>query len=192
MKNTIRIFDAIDFVTMAHNGQIRKTNGMPKIVHLYGTAMLLSSYNYSEDLIIAGLLHDLAEDCKEYSISFIEEKFGKNVARYVSDVTEPDKSIEWKQRKLIHIEHLKKSIYESKVLCSADKINNLYSLENDINIQGEDVWKKFNASKSDVCWYYSSMCDSILSGYENMDIPIFNQLKSIVNRVILGGDKNIC
>jgi len=187
MKNTIRIIDAIDFATMAHNGQTRKTNGMPKIVHLFGTAMLLSNYNYSEDLIIAGLLHDLLEDCKEYSIFDIEIKFGKNVSKYVLDVTEPDKSLDWKTRKFIHIEHLKDSIYESKVLCCADKIHNLYSLEKEINIQGESVWKKFNANKLDVCWYYSSMCNSILNGYENNNIPIFNQLKSIVNRLILGG-----
>lgn len=187
MKNNDRIFDAIDFATIAHNGQIRKTSGIPKIVHPYGVALLLSSYNYSEDLIIAGLLHDVVEDCKEYSIYDIEKRFGNLVMQYVSDVTEPDKSLDWKTRKLNHIKHLKDAIYESKVLCAADKIHNLVSLEKELEVQGEDVWKKFNAGKSEVCWYYSSMCDSILHGYEDKNIPIFIELKLVVNRVIAGG-----
>lgn len=187
MENSIRMFDAIDFATKAHDGQIRKTNGLPKILHPYGVAMLLSQYGYSEDIIIAGLLHDVIEDCKDYSIDDIIKTFNKNVARYVSDVSEPSKSIEWKSRKFTHIEHIKNVCFESKVLCSADKIHNLYSLEKDLKLQGNIVWDKFNAPKQDVYWYYSSMCDSIIHGYENNDVPIFNLLKDIVNRVIKGG-----
>jgi len=185
MLNNLRIIDAIHFATIAHNGQTRKTNGMPAIVHAYGTAMLLSTYNYSEDLIVAALLHDVASNCKEYSIDDIEKRFGNEVAKLVLDVSEPDKSLEWKTRKLNHIEHIKNVTFDSRVLCCANEIHNIYSLEKDIEIQEEKVWEKFNASKSEVLWYYSSMCDSILDGYENMNIAIFDQLKAVVNRVVL-------
>lgn len=188
MENSIRIFDAIDFATKAHNGQIRKTNGLPKILHPYGVAMLLSQYGYSEDVIIAGLLHDVIEDCKDYSREDIVTMFGEKVASYVDDVTEPSKSIDWKTRKLTHIQNIQNVCFESKVLCSADKIHNLYSLEKDLRIQGDVIWDKFNASRQDVCWYYLSMCDSIVKGYEDKNIPIFNLLQGTVDRVIKGGN----
>lgn len=129
MLNNLRIIDAIHFATIAHNGQIRKTNGMSAIVHAYGTAMLLSTYNYSEDLIVAALLHDVALDCKEYSIDDIEKRFGNEVAKLVLDVSESDKSLEWKTRKLNHIEHIKNVMFDSRVLCCANQIHNIYSLE---------------------------------------------------------------
>jgi hypothetical protein len=85
----------------------------------------------------------------------------------------------------MHIEHIQYESLGSKVVCAADKIHNLLSLEEDLKIQGEEVWNKFNAVKSDVCWYYRCMLNSILHGYEDRNIPIFNELKAVVNRVIL-------
>lgn len=41
----------------------------------------------------------LTEDCKGYTIADIEKEFGKDVANYVLNVTEVDKSLSWKQRK---------------------------------------------------------------------------------------------
>lgn len=187
MENMDKIMEAIDYATIAHSGQIRKTSGKPKIVHPYGVAMIIYSYGYSEDLVIAGLLHDVVEDCKDYSIQDIARRFGKKVAKYVSDVTEPDKTLDWKTRKLEHVEKIRNVVYGSKVLCAADKIHNLSSLEKDLKSIGETVWDKFNATKEEVCWYYSSMYESIIKGHEKVDIPIFDELKLVVNRVVLGG-----
>ncbi len=187
MQDLDRIIRAIEFVTIAHNGQIRKTNGIPKIVHPYGVATIIARFGYNDDLFIAGLCHDVVEDCHGYTIEIIRKIFGPKVAQCVLDVSEQDKSLDWKTRKLIHIEHIKIAIFDSKVLCAADKIHNLFSLEADLKKQGEEVWKKFNASKSEIQWYYSTICESIVSGYESENIPIFVELKSIVNRVIIRG-----
>ena len=185
MQSSIRIIDAIDFATMVHSGQTLRISEIPEIIHSFATAMLLSRYGYSEDLIIAGLLHGITSSNSEYSINDIEKKFGAEIAQYILDVSESDESLDWKTRKSNHIEHIRNVTYYSRILCCADMVHNLYSLEKNIAIQGGDVWKKFNASKSDVLWYYSSMCDSILDGYENMNIPIFDQLKLIIDSVIL-------
>ena len=178
--NSIKIIEAINYATTAHEGQTRKTNGMPKIIHPYGVALILSKYGYSEDVIIAGLLHDVIEDCKGYSSGDITDKFGITVAKYVNDVSEPDKSLDWKTRKINHIEHIKDACFESKVLCAADKIHNLYSLEKDMKIQGDIIWDSFNAPKDEIIWYYVSMYESIISGYTNQKIPIFKLLHEII------------
>lgn len=184
MNNSIRIIEAINYATIAHEGQIRKTNGMPKIIHPFGVALILSQHGYSEDLVIAGLLHDVIEDCKDYSSDDITSKFGTIVSTYVNDVSEPDKSLDWKTRKLNHIEHIKNACFESKVLCAADKIHNLYSLEQDMKIQGDKIWNSFNAPKDEIKWYYASMYKAIIYGYVDQEIPIFKLLHEIVVRVI--------
>ncbi|MDD2376998.1 MAG: HD domain-containing protein [Clostridia bacterium] len=187
-KHSNKMFDAINFATIAHDGQIRKSNGIPKITHLYGVAMLILQFGYSEELAIAGLLHDVVEDCKGYSLETIKDKFGKDVADYVFDVTEMDKSLSWKERKLHHIEYMKTACIDSKVLCAADKIHNLHSLYEDLQKQGENIWNKFNATKQETLWYYTEMYKSITSNCEHQEI--FSLLQEKLNKIIKGANCN--
>lgn len=184
MNINIKLFKAIDFATKVHDGQIRKSNGLPKIVHPFGVAMILKTYGYDDDVVIGGLLHDVLEDCKGITVNDIIENFGVKIASYVIDLSEPSKSIEWKKRKQTHIQHIKYASIESKAICAADKIHNLLTLQKEIRSQGNVVWKKFNAPKEDILWYYTSMRDSIIHCHENDNIPIFNDLRDIVNSFI--------
>ncbi len=188
MNYNIRTFKAIDFATKAHDGQIRKSNGLPKIIHPVGVAMILQSYGYDNDVVVAGLLHDVLEDCKNITVNDIISNFGVRIASYVLDLTEPPKNIEWKKRKQEHMQNIKYASINSKVICAADKIHNLLTLQKEIKTQGKIIWTKFNAPKKDILWYYSSMCNSIIYDYENANIPIFNDLRNIVNTFLLEND----
>ncbi|MEK7182016.1 MAG: HD domain-containing protein, partial [Patescibacteria group bacterium] len=59
---TPQIDKAIQRATVLHHGQERKGTGAPYIVHPYAVAFLLAHYTDDEDVIIAGLLHDVLED----------------------------------------------------------------------------------------------------------------------------------
>jgi len=61
-------------------------------------ALILSNVTDDQDVIIAGVLHDLIEDTK-VSKSEIQKRFGKKVADMVMDCSEKDKSKSWKERK---------------------------------------------------------------------------------------------
>jgi (p)ppGpp synthase/HD superfamily hydrolase len=168
------IINAINYMTKAHKDQYRKSNGLPKSSHLFSVATILMQYGYDKDIIITGLLHDVVEDCKEYTLDDIEKEFGKKISDYVSYVTEISKEYSWKERKDHAIETLKRAPFESKVVYAADKIHNLISLKEDYKIQGEKLWDSFNADKKSIIWYYNEICSSIKQGYDN--IPIFDEM----------------
>ena len=71
------ILRAYDFAEKAHNGQTR-FSGEPYITHPLSAAYILLDFHPSENMIIAELLHDVAEDTK-YTLDDIETNFGKEV-----------------------------------------------------------------------------------------------------------------
>ena len=57
-----RIFQAVEFATKAHSGQFRKGTNVPYLVHPLGVCKILIEAGCSEDVVVAGLLHDTVED----------------------------------------------------------------------------------------------------------------------------------
>jgi guanosine-3',5'-bis(diphosphate) 3'-pyrophosphohydrolase len=82
---TDRIQKAIDFASMAHEGQFRKS-GEPYVIHPILVAAIVASISEDEVMVIAALLHDVAEDT-EYSLEDIEALFGHEVALLVDGLT---------------------------------------------------------------------------------------------------------
>ena len=80
-----KIKKAIDFADKAHDGQFRKS-GEPFLIHPINVGMILASLKMDADTIIAGLLHDVVEDC-EISLATVKKEFGKNVAKLVDGMT---------------------------------------------------------------------------------------------------------
>lgn len=76
---------AIDFATKMHEGQLRKS-GEPYITHPLSVADILMDWGMDIDTIIAGILHDTAEDT-EATLEKIESLFGRDVAFLVDGVT---------------------------------------------------------------------------------------------------------
>ena len=50
---------ALQFALDAHKGQVRKVNGSPYVSHLFDVAEILLNVQASENLVIAGILHDI-------------------------------------------------------------------------------------------------------------------------------------
>ena len=55
------IFKAIEFAQLAHKGQYRKGTKLPYIIHPLGVMEILLRENASEEVVIAGILHDTLE-----------------------------------------------------------------------------------------------------------------------------------
>lgn len=140
--------EAIAFALSAHEGQLRKGDNRPYIIHPLSVGFILQGAGYSEDVVIAGILHDVIEDTK-YTKEDISEKFGSKVADLVVGVTE-DKSIkDWEAKMDNYLENLKNSNDEIKAISAADALDNrrsiLWNIEN-----GFDIWSKFKASPEKV------------------------------------------
>ena len=80
-----RINKAIEMATKAHANQKRKS-GEPYAIHPLEVAIMLAEMEMDEATIIAGLLHDVAEDT-EITLEMIKNEFGQEIADLVDGVT---------------------------------------------------------------------------------------------------------
>lgn len=169
---------AINFATLKHQEQKRKGSALPYIVHPMQVMHILTENRCSQNVVVAGILHDTLEDTQTTYAELVQE-FGAEVANLVQKHSE-DKSKSWMERKLHTINEITAmSLEEKQVLC-ADKLANLNTMATDIACIGEKLWEKFNADKEHVKWYYSSILNRLkgLEGYK-----MYNDLHFSYNSV---------
>lgn len=136
---------ALNFAIKAHGNQTRKGDGKPYIVHPIEVAVIVAKVIPNNDYVIASaLLHDTVEDT-DTTLEDIEKEFGYTVVKIVGDLTEKDKSLPWRKRKMLAIAHIKEMDEWSLIVKTADKLQNLKSLYSAILEKGETVLEKFNA-----------------------------------------------
>ena len=153
-----RVFEAIDFATKAHTGQFRKGTKVPYIVHPLGVAKILIEAGCSEDVAVAGILHDTVED-SSFKIDDIRREFGEEVARLVEGASEPDKSDTWENRKRHTIDILETASMDAVYVSLADKLANIRDIRADYEKLGDEVFLRFNRPKDKQEWYYRAMAD---------------------------------
>lgn len=76
---------ALEFATLAHHGQLRKS-GEPFINHPRIVSETLISWGLDDEAVVAGLLHDTIEDGGATRDDIVKE-FGENIANIVDGVT---------------------------------------------------------------------------------------------------------
>jgi (p)ppGpp synthase/HD superfamily hydrolase len=89
----------------------------------------------------------------------IQQLFGGEVARIVracSDTEELPKP-PWRDRKAAYLEHLEEADPGVLRVSLADKLHNARSILTDLREHGDDLWKRFNASREDQLWYYEGL-----------------------------------
>ena len=173
---------AKQFAINAHKGQIRKNEKeKPYIIHPLSVGLLLESYGYDEELIIAGYLHDVVEDTK-YTIEDIKKKFGNNIAELVTKVTEPDKTKSWEERKQYIINQTKTLPLKNKLVICADKINNLEDIMIKFQKNNTRDFSAFNRGEEKQKWYYENIYQSLIFN-EDKNIEIFQRLKKTIDIV---------
>jgi (p)ppGpp synthase/HD superfamily hydrolase len=181
----MKLYEAIQTIMKAHDGQYRKLGGDPYAVHPIEVSLLVSRWGADESVVIAGLLHDVVEDTP-WTLEDVDAAFGPNVAGLVKYCSELDKSLSWKERKLEMIEKVRQPGHEdAKLIVLADKLCNIKSLERSLAEQNEDsVWACFNAPKNEQRWYYVQMLDALSELEENAgcreDYRLLKQLVEII------------
>ena len=159
--------EAIIYATIMHQGKVRKFGDSPYIFHPLEVAQILSTLTDDEEIITAGILHDIVEDT-DGTLDEIEKRFGKRVADLVATDSEneypgEERSATWKQRKEETLEKLKSSTdIGVKMLWLADKLANIRSLSGMYSEFGDEMWQKFDQSDQKMqCWYYRSVAEMI-------------------------------
>jgi (p)ppGpp synthase/HD superfamily hydrolase len=171
---------AIEVAARAHSSQTRKSTDISYITHPFSVAIILSQAGCSEEVIVAGILHDTVEDTS-ITLEYIRENFGKNVASVIEGCSEPDKSLPWKERKKHTIEFLKNAPLEVRLVACADKLNNIRTIASDYEKIGDKIWERFNEKrKEEQKWYYMGIVECLCEQPDTKNLAIFQQLKQEV------------
>ncbi len=163
---TLRFERALRLAATGHRDQVRKGTGIPYIEHPVAVAFILDRAGFDEDLVIAGLLHDLVEDT-DVTLDQIRQEFGGAVALIVGVCSEVKLDAEgnkrpWIDRKRDHLAEVIHATDEVRAVVLADKLHNLTCIRLDL-LDGNPVWETFNAGRDQVLWYYGAMLEACRS-----------------------------
>jgi len=157
---------AINVAARAHRNQNRKSEDLPFITHPFAVGVILARAGCSEEVIVAGILHDTVEDTP-MTLEDIRREFGERVASIVESASEPDRSLPWEERKSHTVESVKTAPLEVKMVVCADKLHNVRTIEGSMKEIGDGVWSRFRRGKEQQEWYYRTLAESLSADTEH-------------------------
>lgn len=190
---THRFTQAIDYARIAHASQVSKGAGLPYIHHLLGVASLVLAYRGSEDQVIAGLLHDVLEDCGAGHEAVIRAQFGDAVANIVGDCTDGTaegkakhtdpaaKRRDWLHRKLTHLENVRGESFASLLVTACDKLHNATQIVGDLENPevGQAIFDRFTATREQTLGYYQALAEI----FTERNSPVARAFDAMVGRM---------
>lgn len=131
---------AISVARRAHAGQTRHTgcDEIPFIEHSLAVAELLAEQNYPDEVLAAGLLHDVLES-SDLGAEQLRGRFGGEVAGLVEALTEDDSIEDYEERKREHRARVAEAGAHAQAIFAADKIANVAILREAYAEVGEEV-----------------------------------------------------
>ncbi len=135
---------AVEYAAQKHLGQWRKNPDVPTpyVSHPANVAIMLARGGFDENIIAAGALHDVVEDCG-VTLDELAESFGRQVADFVDGVSEDKNLKSWDERKRAYREHLRAAELGSVAVAAADHLHNTRSLVMGL-VYDPDVANSFN------------------------------------------------
>jgi len=124
--------DALAFAADRHAGQTRDDDAVPFVTHPVEVACLLNEAGYSDDVVAAGVLHEVLEDT-DVKRPELASRFGERVAELVTAVSD-DPSIEDEaERKAALRRQVAASGREAGAIFAAEKVSKARELRERIN-----------------------------------------------------------
>ena len=183
-----RLEQALRFAAIRHHGQTRRSSEIPYVEHVFAVAMILQKLGLGEDVVIAGLLHDVVEDT-ETTPDEVRQHFGTKVAELVSYCTEIKldalgQKRPWIDRKRDYLDALAKAPVEAQCLALADKLHNLVTIQLDLH-EGRDIWSSFHADRASVLENHHAVIDMCRVRDEPSLSELVNQCSQVLAEIEL-------
>ena len=182
---------SLKFALKAHNGQTRKREDLPFVLHPCEAATVAATLTKDREILAAVMLHDTVEDT-DTTIEEIREEFGDHVAELVAGETESKyeelpKSESWRRRKEESLEHLKNTKdIGVKIMWLSDKLSNMRSFCRQYLREGDAMWEHYHQKdKEQQAWYYHTIAD-LLSEFS--DTAAYQEYVMLLNHIF--GGKN--
>ena len=187
-----RFTSAVDYARILHIER-RKGTDIPYMAHLLGVAALVMGEAghapVTEDMVIAALLHDAAEDHGgQLRLDDIAHNFGGNVARMVeglSDSLAEDSSNKspWSERKKAYLERLRAEPADVQLISAGDKLYNARAILDDYRQIGPEVWKRFKRGRDDQIWYFRELLKVFKKSGENRIVAELERVTGELDRI---------
>jgi (p)ppGpp synthase/HD superfamily hydrolase len=176
---------ALRWSARCHAGQVRKGEDVPYFQHVAAVAWILDRAGFDEDIVIAGLLHDVVEDT-EATLEEVAARFGPAVAETVRHCSEEKHDADgrkrpWIDRKRSHLAALAAAPTAARAVVLADKLHNLTSIEVDLD-EGRPIWSRFNADQAQVLWYNRAMIDACARDDPRLE-PLAEACRQVLARI---------
>jgi (p)ppGpp synthase/HD superfamily hydrolase len=193
---TSRYSAAVEYARDAHAKHFRKGTSIPYLYHLLGVSSMVLEYGGNEDQAIAGLLHDVLEDCGDHHEALIRQQFGEAVITIVLHCTDGTagakgeaktqeaKFHDWQRRKTAYLAHLAETPATSLLVSACDKLHNARAILSDIQGDaGLSVFDRFTARRDGTLQYYESLSRIFLK-HSAVQTPRFHELAREFDRTV--------
>jgi (p)ppGpp synthase/HD superfamily hydrolase len=185
-----RINHALAFAAKHHDRQVRKGTHLPYVTHPANVALILTRYGRDEETVVAGILHDVIEDCvregwtREMLEDRISEKFGDAVLDTVLEVTqrkydEEGNEFDVDERKADYLHRIATASDHARWVCAADKVHNGNSILADLRrtLDPDTVWGRFNVGREGTIRLYRAVYERLREvGFAG---PILDELRQV-------------
>ena len=187
-----RINHAFAFAAKHHDRQVRKGTRPPYLTQPANVALILTRYGQDEDSVVAGILHDVVEDCvregwtREMFDDRIASKFGAGAlaaALAVARRRVDDDGIELAREDVRAdcLARLAAADDRARWVFTADKVHHAGSLLADLRrtIDPDSVWNRQSGGRSGTMqWYRDAVARLRSLGFR---APIADELAALVD-----------
>jgi (p)ppGpp synthase/HD superfamily hydrolase len=189
-----RINHAFAFAAKHHDRQVRKGTRLPYLTHPANVAVILTRYGQDESTVVAGILHDVIEDCVRdgYTRDMLEQrigdKFGGEVLATVLAVThrqvdEEGIELSSEERKDDYLARLAAASESARWVCAADKIHNGSAILADLGrtLDPDTVWSRFTVGRTGTVRWYRRVHDRLTE--VGFAAPIMDELREVATEL---------
>jgi (p)ppGpp synthase/HD superfamily hydrolase len=157
--------DALAFADQRHAGQTRDLDDLPFVTHPVEVACLLHEAGYQDEVVAAGVLHDVLEET-DAERSELESRFGSRVAQLVEAVSDDPTIEDDTERKAALRRQVAEAGESAAVVFAADKVSKARELRVRVS-RGHS-----NGSDCDKFRHYEAsleMLTGLIPGHELVD-----------------------
>jgi (p)ppGpp synthase/HD superfamily hydrolase len=189
-----RINHAFAYAAKHHDRQVRKGTRLPYLTHPANVAVILTRYGQDEETVLAGILHDVIEDCvnERYTRETLEQRIGEKFGAVVLDTVlavthrlldDDGVPMSSEDRKADYLERLAEASDRARWVCAVDKVHNGASIIADLKRTQfpETVWGRFNVGREGTVRWYRRVYERLAE--LGFDAPIMPELRGVAEEL---------
>ena len=186
-----RINHALAFAAKHHDIQVRKGTRNPYVTQPANIAVILTSYRQDVDTVVAGVLHDVIDDCvrggwtREMLSDRISDKFGEGVLDTVISVIprkldDDGNELDKEERRTDFLARLAQTSEQARWVCAADQVHNGSVILADLHrtVDADSVWSRFAVGRDGTIRAYRSVYERLLE--VGFTAAILDELRGVV------------